>query len=237
MTIFTLSAFGFSGSAGPGVYERILDFCAGPNVPTEFAFARFGTTNSFYLGYSGSSCSTPSIINSGETGITRITGQPNGRLQLVRNGNEATSPTCDMAMGAYNTASRTATSFIGKSNFPNNDLLEGSVGEILMWNKTLSSTEMSFVYMYLNGKYFGCGPGGFGAHPACTACPVNTSSSIWYATSLSQCLPCPAGSSTEGLNVRIYFSVLLKIQLTLNSNAPHVYSQFRQPTGLWLQQL
>ena len=149
-------------------------------------------------------CETPygvNIIPSGESVVTRVTGQPNGRLRISVNGNEATGPACDMAMGPYTTVSRTATAYIGKSNWAN-DLLEGSISEILVWNRILSSAEMSFVYSYLNAKYYGCGPGGFGAHPSCTACPVNTFSSLWNATTLSQCQPCQNGSSTEGLLVR-----------------------------------
>ena len=210
MTTVTLSAFGFAGSAGPGDNERIYDFSAGPNVPTAITLYRGGVENRLFVCMSNIFCQTPSNINampSGEAVITRVAGQPNGRLQIFLNGNEATSPICDVAMGPYNTASRTATAFIGKSNWPN-ALLEGSIGEILVWNRILSSTEMSFVYSYLNAKYYGCGPGGFGAHPACTACPVNTFSSLWNATLSSQCLPCPAGSSTEGLIVRLVcFSV------------------------------
>ena len=206
-----MSAFGFNGSAGPGNLERIFDFTAGPIIPTEFAFARYRLTNNFYIGYSGSNCFTSASIDvtpSGVSVITRITAQPNGRLQLVAGGNETTSPLCDAAMGAYNIGARSATSFIGKSNFAGNALLEGSIGEILIWNRILNSTEMSYVYLYLNAKYFGCGAGGFGVHPNCTACPVNTFSSLWNAATLSQCIPCPAGSSTEGLNVRfVRFSV------------------------------
>ena len=137
----------------------------------------------------------------GESSVHRITVQPSGRSQLTRNGNETSNPQCDVAMGAYYTASRTATTFIGKSNWPIDELFEGSIGEILLWNKILNSTEMSFVYSYLNAKYFGCGAGSFGAYPNCTACPVNTFSSLWYATIASQCLPCLARGSTEGLIV------------------------------------
>ena len=213
MTVFALSAFGFSGSAGPGFYERIFDFSPGPSAPQSIVFARSGTSNALFSRQSDPICTTSMSENhtpAGELSVHRITAQPYGRSQLTRNGNETSSPQCDMAMAAYNTASRTATAFIGKSNWVSDALLEGSIGEILVWTRILNTTEMSFVYLYLNAKYFGCGAGGFGAHPACTACPVNTFSSLWGATTLSQCLPCPAGSSTEGLTVRFPSELPLK---------------------------
>ena len=210
MTTITLSTFGFPGSAGPGDYERIYDFSAGTNGPTTFTLSRSTTENRLAFYYSGLFAQTPGYINtmpSGEIVILRVVGQPNGRMQIFFNGNEGSNPIAEIAMGSYNTASRTATAYIGKSNWPN-ALLEGSIGELLMWNRILSTAELSYVYTYLNSKYFGCGPGGFGAHPSCTACPVNTFSSLWGATTLSQCQPCQNGSSTEGLIVRLVrFSV------------------------------
>ena len=208
MTTFTVSALGFVGSAGPAGNERIFDFGASSSATNAFAVARNGANNNLYILYNNAISTAPAGINaiqSGESFITRIIAQPNGRMQITTSGNETTVSPNDTPLGAYNTASRTATAFIGKSNLAADALLEGSIGEILVWNRVLNSIEMRSVYSYLNAKYFGCGAGVFGAYPACTACPVNTFSSLWNATTLSQCQPCQNGSSTEGLTVR--FSV------------------------------
>ena len=207
MTTFTLSAYGFNGSAGPLGNERIFDFSSGASAVNGFALARNGPDSMYFL-YSGAICTTPAgnnAIQSGESVITRIIARPYGRVQVTTDGNETTISPNDAALGGYNPVSRTATAFIGKSNWARDGLFEGSIGEILVWNRILNSTEMRSVYSYLNAKYFGCGVGWFGLYPACTACPVNTFSSLWNATTLSQCLSCPAGSSTEGLIVCFSF--------------------------------
>ena len=103
VTIFSLSAFGFAGSAGPGNNERVFDFSAGPNAPTAMTLARIGTDSRLFVCYSNIFCQISvgnNVIPFGDSNITRVTGQPNGRLQISVNGNEATSPICDTALGS-----------------------------------------------------------------------------------------------------------------------------------------